>query len=287
MYRHLTDELVLFSVTAYLILSKEIQSLYCPNSRVPEFDHNGIIKQCLPGQGGICGPGFTCFFSGINYQCCPAEEDGKLNRIVRCPSFSLTVLTNAGLLLPCNPGFQDCPQDHMQCVNVGGHSICCEKPPFTEQSKNVSPLIEPKLNKDIKSIDSSNEVFDIANLECPEPAFTILDGNGDPFHCDEENCSHQANRFCYKTLSTTICCENEEKAIDDQLINKLRPENKHRNGEGYVLSGLDYSPFGTTRQQLLRSSQNNLRLGLSAPNLHASISRASIVDGSASEVAIL
>lgn len=81
----------------------------------------------------------------------------------------------------------------MQCLNVGKHSICCEglssiieKPHNTLSSKELNSPDET-----IQPTALSNELFNAPNLECPEPAFTILDGNGDPVSCSEEDCAHQ------------------------------------------------------------------------------------------------
>lgn len=88
----------------------EYAKLYCPNSQLPEMDDNDTVKQCLPGHEELCGPGYSCYFSGTNYQCCPTEEGINLDSTLECPSPSVTILTDAGLPLICTPGLHACPQ---------------------------------------------------------------------------------------------------------------------------------------------------------------------------------
>lgn len=80
----------------------------------------------------------------------------------------------------------------MQCLNVGKHSICCEGlSTIIEESHDSHPLKEPNPPDETIPVAVNNELFNAPNLECPEPAFTILDGNGDPVSCNEEDCAHQ------------------------------------------------------------------------------------------------
>ncbi|KAL3981719.1 hypothetical protein ACH3XW_44215 [Acanthocheilonema viteae] len=268
-----------------VILTAEYAKLYCPNSQSPEVDNNGAIKQCLPGREELCGPGYSCYFSGTNYQCCPTEEEINLDSILECPSPSITILTDAGLPLICTPSLHDCPQSSMQCLNVGKHSICCEGlASINEESHHA--LLSRELNSPDETILStalSNELFNVPNLECPEPAFTILDGNGDPVSCSEEDCAHQAGRFCYKPQNTPICCEGEERTIDDDaLIKKILHGNKHQKEGNIGWSVLKYTPLTTAQRQLQQnkqSQQNDNRLGFDGSNVVRSL----ILDGSASE----
>lgn len=81
----------------------------------------------------------------------------------------------------------------MQCLNVGKYSICCEgSPSITEEPYDTLSLKELNSPDEIiQPIALSNELLNIPNLECPEPAFTILNGNGDPLSCNEEDCAHK------------------------------------------------------------------------------------------------
>lgn len=83
----------------------------------------------------------------------------------------------------------------MQCIDVGGHSVCCGRPPPIKQSDDVLPMTgvnQP--DEKTEPIETSNEVFGAQSLECPEPAFTILSSDGDPLQCDED-CAHHVRFF--------------------------------------------------------------------------------------------
>lgn len=69
-----------------------------------------VQRFSISGHEGLCGPGYSCYFSGTNYQCCPTEEEIDLDTILECPSPGITILTDAGLPLICIPGLHDCPQ---------------------------------------------------------------------------------------------------------------------------------------------------------------------------------
>ncbi|VDM95887.1 unnamed protein product [Thelazia callipaeda] len=256
---------MVFTCSCLKILSTSESVQYCPNSQLPEFDNSGSVKQCLPGRKGICAPGYSCYFSGTNYQCCPAEEELNSDNILECPSTSITVLTDAGLPITCVPTVNDCPQSTMQCTNVGKHSICCERlPSLSERFDDVPPMTGLSFLDGTNSpVELNNEFFDASNLECPEPAFTILDGNGDPLSCNEEDCTHQTGRFCYKILNTPICCEGEERAVgDNELLTKFLRENKHSNEKQAQWNSFKYSPLTSTQKQLQKkplSSNNRLR----------------------------
>ncbi|VIO86178.1 Uncharacterized protein BM_BM10902 [Brugia malayi] len=252
MHRQLISRLTLLSITVCLTYSKEYAKLYCPNSQLPEMDDNDTVKQCLPGHEELCGPGYSCYFSGTNYQCCPTEEGINLDSTLECPSPSVTILTDAGLPLICTPGLHACPQSSMQCLNVGKHSICCEELSSIIDTSHgaISPKEINSPDETIQPIALNNELFNAPNLECPEPAFTILDGNGDPVPCTEEDCAHQSGRFCYKSLNTPICCESGERNIDeDVLIKKILQRNKPEKEGSIGWSVLKYTPLTTAQRQ--------------------------------------
>lgn len=69
-----------------------------------------------------CGPNYSCFFSGFNYQCCPTDGNDELinsklnNKEVKksederdeCPDDALAVLDSAGDVMYCD-GAGKCP----------------------------------------------------------------------------------------------------------------------------------------------------------------------------------
>uniref|UniRef100_A0A915PDK8 Uncharacterized protein n=1 Tax=Setaria digitata TaxID=48799 RepID=A0A915PDK8_9BILA len=268
MHRQLTSEFVLLSLVVRLIHSKEYVNLYCPNYQIPEVDRNGIVKHCLPGREELCGSGYSCYFSGTNYQCCPTEEEINSDSILECPSPSITILTDAGLPLICTPGLHDCPQSSMHCLEVGKHSICCEG--LSASIETASLLGLNSHDETIQPVESNNKLRSTSNLECPEPAFTILDGNGDPVPCSEEDCAHQSGRFCYKPSNIAICCEGEERTVDDDtLIKKILRQNKHEKEGRIGWSALRYTPLTTAQRQLQRNEilHNDNRLGSDVLNI--------------------
>ncbi|KHJ99176.1 hypothetical protein OESDEN_00838 [Oesophagostomum dentatum] len=83
----------------------------CPNDLLPKLDKNGRPLQCIPGSSSrlVCGEGYSCFFSGMNYMCCPTNEPPSSNQLA-CPAHSLTVLDPSGLPLKCDTWTHACPQ---------------------------------------------------------------------------------------------------------------------------------------------------------------------------------
>ena len=98
----------------YFWLTTLDRQFICPNSGSPKLDNDGAPVQCLPGQASdvVCGRGFSCFFSGFNYQCCPTAEEDYDEQIgtVECPAGSLSILDSTGNLLRCNPRTGQCPK---------------------------------------------------------------------------------------------------------------------------------------------------------------------------------
>lgn len=96
--------------------------------------------------------------------------------------------------------------------------------------------------------------------------------------------SLQAGRFCYKPLNTPICCEGEERIVDDNaLIQKILLGNKNKKEESIGWNILKYTPLTTAQRQLQQSGlsqQNDNRLGLDGSNAVMS----PIHDGSIPEV---
>uniref|UniRef100_A0A914KU56 Uncharacterized protein n=1 Tax=Meloidogyne incognita TaxID=6306 RepID=A0A914KU56_MELIC len=118
----------------------------CPNNGEPKRDiDSGELIQCLPGWSSeaTCGPNYSCFFSGFNYQCCPTDGNDELinsklnNKEVKksederdeCPDDALAVLDSAGDVMYCD-GAGKCPNAQMFCFSETGviseTSVCCE-----------------------------------------------------------------------------------------------------------------------------------------------------------------
>lgn len=56
----------------------------------------------------ICGANHNCFFTGLNYMCCPSNEPSIDNQ-PSCPYPKLTVLDPHGLPMKCSQIARSCP----------------------------------------------------------------------------------------------------------------------------------------------------------------------------------
>lgn len=77
----------------------------------------------------------------------------------------------------------------MECVSTGSQSICCGRPVLTKS--DYDRLSEESNHEDldaITAIESSDDHSDLLSLECPEPAFTILDSSGEAVRCSDQDC---------------------------------------------------------------------------------------------------
>lgn len=60
------------------------------------------------GQFDVCGPLHTCFFSGLNYMCCPTNEPPADAHPI-CPNGLHTVIDHEYRSVLCAPGRLACP----------------------------------------------------------------------------------------------------------------------------------------------------------------------------------
>lgn len=75
----------------------------------------------------VCGKGYSCYFSGFNYQCCPTndednednhnhqyeseqENDNEQIENAECPDATFMVLNLNGNPIKCNPSSNKCPE---------------------------------------------------------------------------------------------------------------------------------------------------------------------------------
>ncbi|KAE9556526.1 hypothetical protein FO519_000220 [Halicephalobus sp. NKZ332] len=228
----------------------------CPNSGVPKVGDNGEEVQCLPGQSAeiTCGRGYSCYFSGFNYRCCPTAEedyDDKLHG-ADCPLGSLNVLDSEGSPIRCNPRTGKCPNGNEFCWKQNSNAICCENLTKTKPSaatrttqKEVSGAATESTIKDIVF----PEIPSILDLECPGNSLTVLRDTGEPFTCRADSDCPNSNMKCQKASSrNSICCESLETAkneLDDEpLIKELEPINEPKGP-----NPLRYTPEDAARIQ--------------------------------------
>uniref|UniRef100_A0A1I8BQM8 EB domain-containing protein n=1 Tax=Meloidogyne hapla TaxID=6305 RepID=A0A1I8BQM8_MELHA len=150
----------------------------CPNNGEPKRDiESGELIQCLPGWSSeaTCGPNYSCFFSGFNYQCCPTdgnennndelinqklnkEEKKSENEGDECPDDALAVLDSSGNVMHCD-GAGKCPQAKMFCFSETGvvseTSVCCENF-FYKEDKNEQKELINKNSEETKHFLHSN-----------------------------------------------------------------------------------------------------------------------------------
>lgn len=271
-----------------LTLIKGDQPFQCPNNGLPKLADDGKPIQCLPGQATshiVCGRGYSCYFSGFNYQCCPtADEDDEEHDEPHheCPAESFTVLSSNGAPLKCNPRTKRCPEATMFCSESLESAICCERidesksAPSTkletlQKSENVAPVHEEEHITTIINRDIINE------NECPN-GLLLLSDDGKAVTCDKDGKCPQDDMFCHvhPIQGISVCCqivegealegvthnplkynpEDAKKLIEELKIQKER-ENKRKDAE--IVTSVESSQSPTTLSPSSSAVPKNLR----------------------------
>ncbi|CAD6185151.1 unnamed protein product [Caenorhabditis auriculariae] len=180
------------------------QAPTCPNGQVPKLDKNLNPIQCLPGtsQYLICGNTHTCYFTGLNYMCCPSNEPSIDNQPT-CPYPRITVLDSHGLPLKCSPRTRECPGDRMTCSDVGLGYICCEDLGFSEPKATLRP--ENRKMKFTTTITTTMAPEE--ELECPENSIGLLKADGSRVVCNSRKSCPGSDTFCHGEYKRSICCQ--------------------------------------------------------------------------------
>ncbi|CAJ0583671.1 unnamed protein product, partial [Mesorhabditis spiculigera] len=191
-----------------IIIDDSAQQPTCPNGQAPKLEEDGTLIQCLPGasQKVVCGKEHVCFFTGMNYVCCPSNEPTEETQLT-CNAPYLTVLGTAGRPLKCSPRTRMCPGKTQFCSDVGLDYICCERTVGREPPAEVEPV--PKSEDD---------------LECPKNTIGVLTERGLPVVCNSRRRCPGRQQFCYGGMKRSICCERYEMArnnFDDEPVKKL------------------------------------------------------------------
>ncbi|EGT30173.1 hypothetical protein CAEBREN_02952 [Caenorhabditis brenneri] len=203
-------------VTFYFLISLVIdataQAPTCPNGQLPKLDESLRPLQCLPGtsQHLICGPNHNCFFTGLNYMCCPSNEPSIDNQ-PSCPYPKLTVLDPHGLPLKCSQIARSCPGENMHCADVGLGYICCEDPSF---QRNHHALPPPSTTKPKKYRVKTTTPPPEEELECPNDSIGMLNSNGTRVICNSRNPCPGTDTFCFGEYKRSICCQKYLYASD-------------------------------------------------------------------------
>uniref|UniRef100_A0A914Y8X4 Uncharacterized protein n=1 Tax=Panagrolaimus superbus TaxID=310955 RepID=A0A914Y8X4_9BILA len=234
----------------FKIIFKDRQFI-CPNSGNPKLGEDGAAIQCLPGQASdvVCGRGFSCFFSGFNYQCCPTAEEDYDEQIgtVECPTGSLSILDSTGNLLRCNPRTGGCPKSNQFCSRQNSQAICCESLSKPKPTGKPTTLPTPRQaftdsppTKSVHPIRKSSIEESILDLECPRNALTVLSDTGEPFTCNSVKKCPSSSMYCHRVGRQSICCESLSTAKNDlDITTTKKPEEKP---ESSGFNPLKYTP---------------------------------------------
>ncbi|GMT36074.1 hypothetical protein PFISCL1PPCAC_27371 [Pristionchus fissidentatus] len=175
----------------------------CPNGESPKLDKHGGLIQCLPGAGqhSVCGPVHTCFFSGVNYMCCPTNEPPADAPPV-CPNGLLTVTDARNHVVRCIPGRKACPAGGQLCLHTGRERehVCCKK-----------LLARPSTPKPTHPIDSGDDeiVSNLCRVSCPAKSLSVLNASGNSIACSASAPCPGANHICFGTTKRAICCQEQ------------------------------------------------------------------------------
>ncbi|KAK0396865.1 hypothetical protein QR680_001890 [Steinernema hermaphroditum] len=189
---------------------------YCPNGDAPKTDEAGTVIICLPGQSSktVCGKGYSCFFSGYNYQCCPQGEDEE-EEPLECPMNALTVLDAVGDPVKCDKA--KCPKDTMFCSKQGSTAICCES--LLAATQESTPIKKDDVEK-----------MEVVDEECPNSALTVLSDDGQPITCSSVRSCPQSTMKCMSVGKVSLCCEplSSASSKEETLFIKDTPESSIR-----------------------------------------------------------
>ncbi|CCD72277.1 uncharacterized protein CELE_K02E10.4 [Caenorhabditis elegans] len=194
-----------------LVYFASAQAPTCPNGQLPKLDSSLRPLQCLPGtsQHLICGANHNCFFTGLNYMCCPSNEPSIDNQ-PSCPYPKLTVLDPHGLPMKCSQIARSCPGENMHCADVGLGYICCEDPSF--QRKHAPPPTTTKSPRGYRV--KATTPLPEEELECPKQSIGLLSSNGSRVICNSRNPCPGTDTFCFGEYKRSICCQKYLYASD-------------------------------------------------------------------------
>jgi len=255
--------IIVLANSLYSLGSRGDQQFNCPNNGIPKMDEaTGKRVQCLPGRTSeaACGKGYSCFFSGFNYQCCPtAEED--YDYLGECPLGSEAVLTPDRKMMECNQKKQ-CPNARMFCSTHNSLPICCEISNGIRDD-NPKQQNEARIKESFSPPNRVNGVKTIVDVslnedECPENTVSVLMDDGKMTPCGEEgrNCL-ESDMFCHITNEMSICCRkldvtntsSSEEGKSEYQKKKKQFEHKYALEESKLQKALDEVEAGLTGEE--------------------------------------
>lgn len=192
-------------VLVVLISTVYAQRPTCPNGQIPKLDSDLNPIQCLPGttQHAICGPNHNCYFTGLNYMCCPSNEPSVDNQ-PQCPYPKLTVLNSHGLPMKCSSRTRQCPSPHMTCNDVGLGFICCENPGQSQDFVHSGAVVRHSTTtqKPTTTVSLPED-----ELECPANSLGLLSSSGRRVVCNSRKRCPGKDTFCHGGYKRSICCQ--------------------------------------------------------------------------------
>ncbi|VDM59942.1 unnamed protein product [Angiostrongylus costaricensis] len=146
-----------------------------------------------------------CFFSGINYMCCPSNEP-SIDIQPTCPTPALTVLDSYGIPLKCNPQTRSCLKVHSQFHKK--LSLICEE--FTSAFyytafDNVGTKSDKRVSQ--KRNFHTTIAYEESALDCPQKSNSLTKSDGSRTLCNTSTECPGKDAFCYGTVARSICCE--------------------------------------------------------------------------------
>jgi len=238
--------LLLLLFSSFTFASKQF---ICPNNGIPKVGNDGEEIQCLPGQAAdlTCGRGYSCYFSGFNYRCCPTAEEDYDDSVhgTDCPLGSLNVLDSQGSPLRCNPRTGRCQNGNQFCSKQNSNAVCCES--ITKVTPSLGRTTEKVIEETTPKADDIlvSEIVNLLDLECPGNTLTVLRDTGEPYICKTHKDCPNKNMKCSKASNKySICCESLETAK-----NTLDEEPIFKDLESNEPNPLKYSPSDAARIQ--------------------------------------
>lgn len=59
----------------------------------------------------MCGEGYSCFFTGLDYHCCPSVDDIEdIKSHGECPDYAFAFLDSYGKQIRCSSIGKQCPE---------------------------------------------------------------------------------------------------------------------------------------------------------------------------------
>jgi hypothetical protein len=170
------------------LLSTEVvgdKQLFCPNNGTPK---PGI--KCLPGENdnNVCGDGYSCFFSGLNYHCCPSGDETNERDQGECPDYTFAILDSNGKSIRCSSLGKECSGANAYCNENSPTPICCQNLKSADNQQTTEKQQRLQAVEDFFSADEEPATTPgTSKEECPKNALVVLTEDGELTYCTSES----------------------------------------------------------------------------------------------------